>query len=107
LGALPRTRDLVLELNRGEIAAATARDSDEAERRESSRQDVLEVLGGRVRVLRKAQGRGQTEMARDAGMHQSEWSRIERGKVEPGLLLLLGLQRALGVHRAQFAGHLG
>lgn len=30
-------------------------------------------------------------------MHQSEWSRIEGGKVEPGLLLLLGLQQALGV----------
>lgn len=61
------------------------------------RDDVLSALGTRVRGIRQAQDLSQAEAARHAGVHQSEWSRIERGRVDPGLLALLGLQRALRV----------
>lgn len=54
-------------------------------------------LGAAIKELRKRQGLKQIELATAAGMTESQVSDIERGKNNPGWLLLMRLVDGLGV----------
>lgn len=57
--------------------------------------DILLAVGAQIRRVREAQGISQRAAARDAGMHQTDWSRVERGVVDARLSTLLRVQHAL------------
>lgn len=54
-------------------------------------------LGAAIKELRKRQGLKQIEAATAAGMTESQVSDIERGKNNPGWLLLMRLVDGLGL----------
>lgn len=54
-------------------------------------------LGAAIKELRKQQGLKQIELATAAGMTESQVSDIERGKNNPGWLLLARLVDGLGL----------
>jgi transcriptional regulator with XRE-family HTH domain len=51
----------------------------------------LVLLGGTLRALRERAGLKQIELATAASMTESQISDIERGKSNPGWLLVMGL----------------
>jgi transcriptional regulator with XRE-family HTH domain len=51
-----------------------------------------------VRVARRRSGLSQEEVAHRVGLHPTNLSKIERGHVAPGALLLLALMRELAIH---------
>lgn len=55
------------------------------------------AVGDRLRLLRTRAGMSQRRAAGYAGMHQSEWSRLEAGEVDPRLSWLLRAQYLFGV----------
>lgn len=63
----------------------------------------LATLGNAMRSLREAKGLKQIELATAAGVAESQVSDIERGKNNPGWLLLARLLDGLGVDIAEFA----
>ncbi len=56
-----------------------------------------EVVGRRVRVLRKAKGLSQEALAHEAGMAMRYLAGIERGEENPSLAFLVRLAEALGI----------
>ncbi len=58
---------------------------------------LLKTFGRSVRSLRKQRGLSQEELAEACGLSRNYISDIERGVRNPGLLVLAGLARALGV----------
>jgi transcriptional regulator with XRE-family HTH domain len=58
-------------------------------------EQAISAVGSQIRRIRESQNRSQAAAARDAGMHRTEWGRIERGTVEPRLTSLLRIQHAL------------
>ncbi|WP_225421105.1 helix-turn-helix domain-containing protein [Sphingomonas parva] len=57
----------------------------------------MELIGSRVRKLREEQGISQENMARLCGIERSYYGRIERGKANIGIELLLRIAAALAV----------
>ncbi len=55
-----------------------------------------EEIGKRIKRLRKQKGLSQTEVAVDAGLDSSYYSKIERGEVNPSLKKLYKVIKALG-----------
>ena len=62
------------------------------------RQSDLERFGSRVRAERERLGVSQEELADRAGMHRTYLGGVERGERNVGLLNVLRIARALGVH---------
>lgn len=58
---------------------------------------IRAAVGQRIRELREARGLSQRAASGDVFMHQSDWSRIERGVVDPRLSTLVRIHYALGV----------
>jgi transcriptional regulator with XRE-family HTH domain len=56
---------------------------------------LLQRLGARVRELRAQKNVSQRRAAADAGIHQSDWSRLERGQLDVRLSTLVRVQGAL------------
>ena len=52
-------------------------------------------FGERVRASREANGISQEVAARRAGISQSNWSKVERGAIDPSLGQVLRIQMAL------------
>lgn len=63
----------------------------------------LARLGLAIKALRRRQGMKQIELATAAGMTESQVSDIERGKNNPGWLLLVRLVNGLGLTFADLA----
>jgi transcriptional regulator with XRE-family HTH domain len=61
-------------------------------------QSDLEHFGRRVRAERERLGMSQEELATRAGIHRTYLGGAERGERNIGLLNLLRIARALGVH---------
>lgn len=59
--------------------------------------DPLILFGLRVKELRALQGMTQEELAEACGLFRTYLSRIESGRANPTLTVLLGLARALTV----------
>ena len=55
------------------------------------------VVGQRLRALRLDRRMSQSDVAHHAGVHQSEWSRLEAGDIDPRLSWLLRAQELFGV----------
>jgi transcriptional regulator with XRE-family HTH domain len=55
------------------------------------------ALGDRLRLLRAERQMTQDAAAAYAGVHQSEWSRLEAGEVDPRLSWLLRAQHLFGI----------
>jgi transcriptional regulator with XRE-family HTH domain len=62
----------------------------------TDREDVLRVLGKRIRRLREARGWSQEELARRCGRHFTYIGRVERGQQNATLGVLLEVASALG-----------
>jgi transcriptional regulator with XRE-family HTH domain len=58
----------------------------------------LERFGRRVRTERERLGMSQEELADRAGIHRTYLGGVERGERNVGLLNVLRIARALGVH---------
>ena len=58
---------------------------------------VRMTVGKRIRQTRIDLGLSQRAIASDAGVHQTDWSRIERGLIDPRLSTLLRIQHSLGL----------
>ena len=58
---------------------------------------VRRLLGTNVRRLRNARKLSQEQLAFDAGIDRTYVSQIERAKINPSLLVLHKLAKALGV----------
>jgi transcriptional regulator with XRE-family HTH domain len=65
--------------------------------------DELARLGRAIRELRERQGLKQIELATAAGMTESQVSDIERGKNNPGWLLLMRLLAGLNLTTCDLA----
>lgn len=57
-------------------------------------------IGRRINRIRKQKGLSQTEVAVDAGLDSSYYSKIERGEVNPSLKKLYKVIKALGAKSA-------
>jgi transcriptional regulator with XRE-family HTH domain len=58
--------------------------------------DPLSILTTNLRERRAELGLSQEAVAADASMDQSQYSRIERGEVDPSIRTLTRVARALG-----------
>ncbi len=56
---------------------------------------ICQVVAKQIKARRETLKRSQRSLAIDAGMHQSDWSRIERALVDPRLSSLIRIQHAL------------
>src|SRR5438445_83766 len=54
--------------------------------------EARQAVGKTLRERRQALGLSQADVGRYAGVHQSEWSRVEAGDVDPRLSWLLSAQ---------------
>lgn len=59
--------------------------------------DVVVVLGKRIRQLRQQTGLSQEKMAAQAGLDRTYYAGIERGERNPSVKQLAKIARALGV----------
>ena len=57
----------------------------------------LVLLGETIRALREAQGFSQYDFAYEAGIGTTFYGRLERGEVNPTILSLIKVARALNV----------
>jgi len=64
---------------------------------QASAAKLLKTFGRSVRSLRKQRGLSQETLAEACGLSRNYISDIERGVRNPGLLVLVGLARALHV----------
>jgi transcriptional regulator with XRE-family HTH domain len=55
------------------------------------------AVGERLRALRDNRSLSQAAVASYAGVHQSEWSRLEAGEIDPRLSWLLRAQHLFGI----------
>lgn len=62
---------------------------------------IEELLGRRVREMRKTAGLTQAELAERAGLAFETISRVERGRAKPSIGLVAQLARAFGVSVAR------
>lgn len=63
--------------------------------------DVRAQFGSILRELRVARGLTQEELAYQAGMHTTYLSRLEKGRYNPSLAVMVDLSQALGVHPSE------
>ena len=64
---------------------------------------LLKTFGRSVRSLRKQRGLSQEDLAEACGLSRNYISDIERGVRNPGLLVLVGLAKALKVPLRELA----
>jgi len=64
---------------------------------QASAAKLLKTFGRSVRSLRKQRGLSQEDLAEACGLSRNYISDIERGVRNPGLLVIVGLARALRV----------
>lgn len=57
---------------------------------------LMELIGGQVREERNKQFLTQKELAKKAGIHQGDLSKLEKGKLNPSIKLLNRISDALG-----------
>jgi len=57
-----------------------------------------ERIGKRIAEIRKEKGISQVRLAKEAGMHQPDISRVESGKHAISINVLNKIARVLGVH---------
>lgn len=62
-----------------------------------SNDPALQALGAAIRSTRQQQKMSQEALADGAGVDRSYMSSIERGKQNPGVMLMVSIARALGV----------
>jgi len=63
---------------------------------------ILIELGTKIRNLRVKKGYNQTEFANIIGKDQPSVNRLENGKINPGYLYLLQIQKGLGMSISDF-----
>lgn len=68
-----------------------------ARRRKVPRLPIQERLGARIRELRLAAGKSQTDMVRDHGWTLAHWGRIERGVADARISTIERVANDLGV----------
>lgn len=56
-----------------------------------------EIIGNKIKRLRKKKKKRQLDIAAEAGINDSYYSKIERGEVNPSLEILYKIIKALGV----------
>ena len=61
----------------------------------------LKALGARIRAVRKAKHLSQFELAHRAGINTVHLSDIERGMVNPSILVIYAIAKALDINIAQ------
>lgn len=66
--------------------------------------ELVTAVGSRIRSRRDALGLTQEELAARAGIHSETLSRVERGRMQPTLTLLLALAEALGATTSVLLG---
>lgn len=64
-----------------------------------------EVLGARLRRLRKLRGLTLTELAAEAGVSPQYLSEVERGRKEPSSEMIAAISGALGLTLVQLTSH--
>lgn len=63
----------------------------------TSDKKFLKTLGTKIKVLRKLQNISQDQLAYECELHRTNINRIEKGKLNTGILNLLIISKALGV----------
>ena len=58
----------------------------------------LILLGKKIRKLRESAGFSQDTFAYQVGLGRSYYGRLERGQINPSILTLLKVSKALNVH---------
>lgn len=58
---------------------------------------ILQKLGNELKILRKAQGLTQEELAEKVGVHATYIGKIEGGKSNPSVRMIFRISRALDV----------
>jgi XRE family aerobic/anaerobic benzoate catabolism transcriptional regulator len=64
--------------------------------------DICVVVGRRIRVLRKARGWRQLDLAEHAGLNENYISDLEIGKKEVCIRALAAIAKALGISIGKF-----
>ena len=64
--------------------------------------DICVLLGRRIRILRKAKGWRQIDLAEQSGIHEVHISDLERGAREVGLRHLAALAAAFEMSLSEF-----
>lgn len=67
-------------------------------------EEVVERLAGRLRALRRERGLTLEEVAERSGVSRSALSKIERGEINPTLVLMTKVADAFGITVAQLIG---
>lgn len=62
--------------------------------------DIRKLVGENVRELRQAKGWSQEELGHDAQLHRTYISQIERGAINPSIVVIEKLAITLGVKPA-------
>jgi len=68
--------------------------------------DILALVGGRIRSLRKERGMSQEKLGEKGGFHYSYIGQIERGEKNISLLNLAKIAEALDVSLSQLFAHI-
>jgi transcriptional regulator with XRE-family HTH domain len=68
--------------------------------------DVRLQFGSALRRIRLSKGLSQEELAHQAGMRPTYISRLESGRCNPSLAVLIDLGQALNTHPSEFLLHL-
>lgn len=66
------------------------------------KQQELITFGRRLKMWRKKRGMTQEKLATLAGIDYTHYNELENAKVEPGLIILLKLAKALNISAAVF-----
>ena len=72
-----------------------------------ARDPALVALGNAIRLLRKARGISQEELAHRSHVDRSYMSAVERGVQNPGIMIIVAIAKAVGVSVAQLAAEAG
>lgn len=67
-----------------------------------SGEELIERIGQHLRTLRNEKGLSQMDVASAAGIDKSAYQRIERGRTNPGILMLDRVIRASGSTLQEF-----
>lgn len=71
------------------------------------RSKAAQELGDRIRHRRKELGLSQEDIAILAGMHWTNWGKIERGQANPSLTTIVRMAGVLGIDPSELVRGLG
>ncbi|NQY98773.1 MAG: helix-turn-helix transcriptional regulator [Henriciella sp.] len=67
--------------------------------------DIRKLFGQNLREARQSRGWSQEELGFHAGLHRTYISQVERGVINPSIVVVDQLARALGVRPTVFFAH--